>query len=432
MVAPSRPHDPRRTDEKSVRDELTRVFDVCGGCRRCVELCGSFPTLFGLLDEFDEPDAGRLTPAQQDRIVDACFHCGQCVVDCPYSPERRAAGVDVPRSMLRAEAMRRTAGQHSIRRRQGARLLGRVDLIGRAATGSAVVRGMIGAAPGTVRRRVLAALTGLSPARALPPFAHQRFSVWFAKHGCARPVERPRGRVAVFPTCVVEYQATGIGKALVAVLARNGVECSVAAAGCCGAPSLHEGDIDRFSQIATGNVDGLAAIARAGDEIIVLQPTCQDVLRQEYGRHVGGPDAALVGDHIVDAAEYLVRLHERDGAAFDTDFGGHVPERIAYHAPRTSRVDGGQLPGRELLELTGAEVSVVAGPGVGGVWSLRADNERDVSCAVDRLAELVDLVGADELAGDCALDSAAIADRTGRPVSHPIEVIARAYGIADA
>jgi glycerol-3-phosphate dehydrogenase subunit C len=31
--------------------ELERIFDICHGCRRCVSLCGAFPTLFDLVDE---------------------------------------------------------------------------------------------------------------------------------------------------------------------------------------------------------------------------------------------------------------------------------------------------------------------------------------------------------------------------------------------
>ena len=38
-------------DQASLDRELTRVFDICAGCRRCVSLCGAFPTLFDLVDE---------------------------------------------------------------------------------------------------------------------------------------------------------------------------------------------------------------------------------------------------------------------------------------------------------------------------------------------------------------------------------------------
>ena len=38
-------------DEGTLFTELERVFDLCHGCRRCVSLCQSFPTLFDLVDE---------------------------------------------------------------------------------------------------------------------------------------------------------------------------------------------------------------------------------------------------------------------------------------------------------------------------------------------------------------------------------------------
>ena len=98
-------------DEADVRGELTRVFDVCQGCRQCVALCTSFPSLFELIDRFEDHDAGWLTPAEQDRVVNECVHCGLCSVDCPYTPERDDAALDFPRLMLRAVAMRYATGQ---------------------------------------------------------------------------------------------------------------------------------------------------------------------------------------------------------------------------------------------------------------------------------------------------------------------------------
>ena len=38
-------------DEELFEKELRRVADACHGCRRCVSLCNSFPTLFDLIDE---------------------------------------------------------------------------------------------------------------------------------------------------------------------------------------------------------------------------------------------------------------------------------------------------------------------------------------------------------------------------------------------
>ena len=38
-------------DPDDLNQELERVYDICHGCRRCVSLCQSFPTLFDLVDE---------------------------------------------------------------------------------------------------------------------------------------------------------------------------------------------------------------------------------------------------------------------------------------------------------------------------------------------------------------------------------------------
>ena len=54
------PKHPQYTDEADVRSELTRVFDLCHGCRLCFKFCTSFPTLFEMIDRHDDQDAGRL------------------------------------------------------------------------------------------------------------------------------------------------------------------------------------------------------------------------------------------------------------------------------------------------------------------------------------------------------------------------------------
>ena len=91
------PHHPKYTDEKDVRDELTRVYDLCHGCRLCFKYCSSFPTLFDYVDRHEDQDAGRLTPAQQDHVIDGCFQCKLCYVTCPYTPGHHEWALDFPR-----------------------------------------------------------------------------------------------------------------------------------------------------------------------------------------------------------------------------------------------------------------------------------------------------------------------------------------------
>jgi CO dehydrogenase/acetyl-CoA synthase alpha subunit len=55
---------PEFWDEDNLFSELERIFDICHGCRRCVSLCGSFPTLFDLVDESETMEVDGV--AKQD------------------------------------------------------------------------------------------------------------------------------------------------------------------------------------------------------------------------------------------------------------------------------------------------------------------------------------------------------------------------------
>ena len=49
-------------DEDAIEAELTRVFDICHGCRRCFNLCESFPRLFDMIDESPTGELDGLEP----------------------------------------------------------------------------------------------------------------------------------------------------------------------------------------------------------------------------------------------------------------------------------------------------------------------------------------------------------------------------------
>jgi Fe-S oxidoreductase len=240
--------------------------------------------------------------------------------------------------------------------------------------------------------------------------------------------------VAVFPTCLVEYQAPAIGHDLVRVYERNGIECSLSDAACCGAPWLHAGDVARFTKIAKRNVKTLAAEVRSGGgrDVVVPQPTCAYVLKQDYVDYVGGRDAELVADHTYDAAEYLMKLHEAGEIELDRNFSGTMPERITYHAACHLRAQNVGFTSRDLLMLTGAEITIIEQcSGIDGLWGLRAENEQ-LSVPIARtLGEQVAAAGSSVVAGDCNLANTAIAEQTGLVPSHPISLLARAYGIPD-
>lgn len=439
MTVTYEPRHPSYLDEADVRGELTRTFDICRDCRQCVAHCGSFPTLFDMLDtrasELDQVGAGWLTPAQQDSVIDACFQCKLCVVDCPSGPGTGDDAIDVARLMLRSRAMQRDQRLVPSRPRAVAGLLCRTSLTGRIVSRIPFVNGLVTAQPGSWRRRLLRGLSGLSATRSLMPFAAQTFSSWFAERPKVRLNDR-QGRVALVPTCLVDYQATDVGKDLVRVYERNGIECADSVAVCCGAPWLHAGSIDRFAKLADRAVKRLADEVRAGNDIVVMQPTCGAVIREDFVNHVTTTnrreDAELVAAHTYDGAEYLMRLHAADHTVLDLDFAGVVPRSVAYHASSQLRVHDDGYASRDLLWLTGARIDLIRkSAGASSVWHLRADHDAIAVPRSERLGELVEQARADIVAGDCALANSEIAQRSSRPVVHPVQVLARAYGIAE-
>jgi glycerol-3-phosphate dehydrogenase subunit C len=417
------PNHPNYLDEADVRNELTRVFDLCQECRRCVTLCTSFPTLFELIAGVDEHDAGGLTPAEQDRVVDECVQCKLCHVTCPYTPGVHDWAIDFPRLMLRADAMRHATGQVPLRTKVADQMRGRTDLVGHVGT-------------------ALARVAGVSSVRLLAPFTRQRFSTWFDKRASAarrsstgagppRPSHVPsQGAVTVYPTCLVEYQEPRIGHDLVKVYERNGIECATTAAGCCGAPWLHAGNLEQFIKVAGENVERLADEVRAGTDIVVPQPTCSYVLKHDYVDYVGGPDAELVAAHTFDAAEYLMKVHAGRDTRLDTEFSGDVPETVTYHSPCHLRAQHTGGTSRDLIELTGAEVTVVEQCSGLGTRGLRSGSHSISIPLATALGDQISSAGGDVVAGDCHLANTVITEYTGGDPMHPIQLIARAYGIA--
>jgi Fe-S oxidoreductase len=415
-----------------VRDELTRVYDLCHGCRLCFKFCTSFPTLFEMIDRHEDQDAGRLTPAQQNQVVDECFQCKLCYVNCPYVPGQHEWALDFPRLMLRADAMMHETGQVGARDRVTTQVMGRTDLLGTIGSAAApMMNKVMGAKPGGVVRTIVEKTSGVSKVRLLPPFARQRFSTWFKRRPKVR-IGKRQGRVALFPTCLVEYQQPQIGHDLVKVYERNGIEVNLVDAGCCGAPWLHSGDRDHFVTVAKENVAALANEVRKGNDIVVPQPTCGYVLKKDYLDYAPGPDATLVAEHTYDAAEYLMKIHRGGDTRLDTEFDGEVPATITYHTPCHLRAQNIGLKSRDLMKLTGAKIKLVQQcSGIDGMWGLRAENAELSVPIGKKLANEIERAGGEVVAGDCHLANTAITEQTGRTPVHPLQVVARAYGIPE-
>jgi Fe-S oxidoreductase len=352
-------------DEASVRREMARAVQVCAECRQCHDRCPVFRDTFRVLDMLGN-EADRMTPHVQDQLADACYDCGLCLLECPHSPALESPGVDVPALMLRHRAMARAAGLRPLRRRLAGAISGRRELL----------RRTIRRLPGGVRERIVPA----------------GFAEWFAQRPRVRSI-MGQGRVAVFPTCGIEYGDPGVGVDAVKVLEHNGVECSVVCpTRCCGAELLAEGDVGRFTQVAIRNIREFKKAVDDGREIVVLSARCLEVVQKHYLDFVGGPDARHVAQHAQGIAGYLMALHEGEEASLDLEFRGDRPGEVAHGPSCAARSSGEAHFAEALMRLTGCSVS-----------------RFDQCCGGGECREI--LAGAPS-------------------AGHPVQLLARAYGLA--
>src|ERR1700675_1693203 len=216
--------NPEFYDPAKVEKELGRVFDICHGCRRCVNLCTAFPTLFDLVDGSSTMEVDGVAKPDYGKVVDQCYLCDMCyMTKCPYVPPH-PWNVDFPHLMLRAKAVKNRNGETRWRDK----VLSSTDMVGRLA-GIPVVAEVVNAVNRTaVGRKVLDAALGVHPQAPVPPYRSDTLRKQIAKR--AKPkldvqaAGATRGKVALFATCYGNRNEPEIGLDLVRVFEHNGIE----------------------------------------------------------------------------------------------------------------------------------------------------------------------------------------------------------------
>ena len=98
-------HSEEFYDRAALDEEARRQYDVCHGCRRCFNLCDSFPRLFDLIDESESGELDTVSSDDFGPIIDGCTMCDMCfMTKCPYVPPHEF-NLDFPHLMLRYRAV---------------------------------------------------------------------------------------------------------------------------------------------------------------------------------------------------------------------------------------------------------------------------------------------------------------------------------------
>ena len=418
-------HQTAYWDGQDLDAELTRVFDLCHGCRRCFNLCESFPYLFAAVDALDG-DVPALAPEVHRRTVDLCHQCKVCgQINCPYVPPHEWQ-LDFPKLMLRARAV--WAKRDGIPLRD--RLLTDTDRLGKLATATAGLTNWANRNP--LARSALQATIGIHKDKQLPIFHRQTFSQWVkANQHLLRPDGEPVARIALFTTCMVDYNDPAVGRAAVQILHKNRVEVAVPETVCCGMPFLDSGAIDDAVQKAQKNVATLLPWIERGYKIVVPVPTCSLTFKKEYRDLLGTSEAARLAENTLDLFEFLFTLKQTD--RFNRDFARSMGT-IAYHIPCHLRDQNIGFRSRDIMKLIPETTVKLIDKcsGHDGTWSMKRENF-EFSMKIGQ--KLFDFIGATEpdiVASDCPLSCLQIHQGTGHTAYHPAQIVAAAYGYAEA
>ncbi len=424
--------EPGFYDAQALEKEIERVFDICHGCRRCFNLCNSFPTLFDLIDESSTGELDGVDKRSFSKVVDHCYLCDMCyMTKCPYVPPH-PFNLDFPHLMLRAKAVEFKSHGAPLRNR----ILSSTDLVGSIAGIPVIVEAVNAVNRSALGRKLLDAALHVHPEAPVPPYTSKTLRKQLARRPAAdvaaQPGEGTLGRVALFATCYVNRNEPQIGLDLTRVFEHNGIEVALAEKEhCCGMPKLELGDLESVARLNETNIPQLLAMIGRGYDIVAPIPSCVLMFKQELPlMFPHDADIAKVRDHIFDPFEYLALRHK--AGLLRLDFSRALG-KVSYHVACHLRVQNIGLKTRDVLQLIpGTTVEPIERcSGHDGTYGVKREF-RDASMKIGRpVMQRVQGAGADFYASDCPMAGHQIESGLDGhpPPTHPLTLLRMAYGL---
>jgi glycerol-3-phosphate dehydrogenase subunit C len=411
----------------SLYEELERVFDICHGCRRCVSLCDSFPTLFDLVDESPTLEVDGVDKADYTKVVDQCYLCDLCAeTKCPYLPPHEWA-VDFPHLMLRAKAYRFQNGDTKWRDR----LITTTDPVFNTLSTPGIGQLANGVINSSVMRTAIDKSIGLHPKAPVPKFHTRTVSRRMGEQS----TDRTRGKVAIFVTCYGEHNEPEVVEDMVAVLNHNGISVRLLQdARCCGMPKLELGDLKAVEKLKDANLPIFLEAIDAGYDLMSPIPSCVLMYKQEVPlMFPNDADLARVKAAFFDPFEYLMLRHK--AGLVKTDFSQKLGT-IAYHVACHQRVQNIGMKTRDFMQLI-PDTTVTAierCSGHDGTYALKSETYEKAMKIARPVVTRVEQAAPDHYGSDCPMAGRMIQHGlelkgSNTHAEHPITLVRRAYGI---
>lgn len=200
--------------------------------------------------------------------LDLCLSCKGCKSDCPV-------GVDV--ATYKAEFLSHYYDGKS--RPLNHYAFGQIDRWARLAAMFPKLANFFTQTPGL--RNMANVAAGIAPQRQIPRFARQSFRAWFDRNRSRRADSNKPG-VVLWPDTFNNYFHPETAVAAVEVLEAAGYQVRLPRGHvCCGRPLYDFGLLDRAKKLLLNTLDTIQLEIAAGIPVIVLEPSCASVFRDE-------------------------------------------------------------------------------------------------------------------------------------------------------
>ena len=418
-------------DPKKLDDEMRRVFDICHGCRRCFNLCDSFPKLFDMIDESKNEDIESLSSEQFAPVVDACTLCDMCfMTKCPYVPPHDF-NLDFPHLMLRYRTAQKKQNKLPFVPRQ----LAEIDRNAKIGVMFARLINWASNIKNKLIRKILAKIAGIDIRVQLPKYNSETFSNFFKRNKNKIIFEKKDKdrKVVIYSTCFVNFNKKDTGIAALKVLKKNGVDVQEAYPGCCGMPFLEQADLPKVVQQAKKVSKDLLEWIDKGYKVVTLTASCGLMLKFEWPLLLPNNDSIKkLSANVIDIDEYVVDIANKEGLAEGLqEIDGGVTVHHACHA----RAQNMGIKARDMLKLIpNVKIDVVERcAGHGGTFGVMNDTH-DLAIKVGRpTARQIKTKNNKYMASDCPLAGKhlkqleADTNISNDEALHPIELVAKSY-----
>ncbi len=416
-------------DREDLLSELERVYGVCHGCRRCVSLCDSFPTLFGMVDESDTMEIDGVDKDDYYKVVDQCYLCDLCyMTKCPYVPPHEW-NIDFPHLMLRAKAQRFRQEGASLRDK----FMTSTDLVGKAMAIPVVDVTANAFNNNGLFRNALESTFDIHKEARLPIYHAKTLRRQFKNNPVeVKPAGETTGKVALYATCYGNYNNPHLGEDFVSVFEHNAIQIDlVPKEACCGMPKLELGDLDAVDALEAKNIPVLARLVDEGYDLIAPVPSCVLMYKQELPlMYPDDAEVQKVRAAFFDPFEYLFLRHKAGVLKTDFKVGlGDISYQVACHL----RVQNIGIKTRDVLSLVpDTKVHAIERcSGHDGTYAVKKET-RDKSLKIARpVVRQVEEKEPKHFASDCPMAAVHIADQTDKvdKAEHPMSLLRQAYGL---